>query len=215
LRKRLAPTGPVKRPHRPKERKRRFLLYCEGEKTEPSYFDGLVRFIRSSLIQVVIGDRQADPKGLVELAMAHRERARRAASRQRDDSLIFDEVWCVFDVDQHTRLQDAIQKAAAASIDLAISNPCFELWILIHFREQWAFITGAAAQSAVRQFIPGYSKQIDYSRLESKGALAITRAQKMALRAEEAGNRVGNPSTGVWLLVSKLCQHARFPQENL
>lgn len=211
----MARSGPVKRPYRPKERKRRFLLYCEGEKTEPSYFDGLVRFLRSSLIQIVIGDKQADPKGLVELAMAHRERARKAASRQRDDSLLFNEVWCVFDVDQHTRLPGAIQKAAAASIDLAISNPCFELWILIHFREQWAFITGADAQAAVRRFIRGYGKTVDYSRLEGKGDVAISRAQKMALRAEEAGDKIGNPSTGVWRLVSTLCRHAGFPVENL
>ncbi len=214
-RKGLAPSGAVKRPYRPKERKRRFLLYCEGEKTEPSYFDGLVRYLRSPLIQIVIGDRQADPKGLVELAIAHRERARRDARRQNDDSLLFNEVWCIFDVDEHTRLPDAIQKAVVSSIDLAISNPCFELWILIHFRDQWAFITGAAAQSAVRQFITGYGKTVDYSLLAGKGEVAINRAQRMALRAEEAGDKIGNPSTGVWRLVSELCQHARFPIKHL
>lgn len=214
-RKGIAPSGTVKRPHRPKERKRRFLLYCEGEKTEPSYFDGLVRYLRSPLIQIVVGERQADPKGLVELAIAHRERARRDARRQDDDSLLFNEVWCIFDVDQHARLPDAIQKAAASSVDLAISNPCFELWVLIHFREQWAFITGAAAQSAVKRFIPGYDKMIDYSLMAGKGGIAINRAQRMALRAEEAGEKIGNPSTGVWKLVSELCRHAQFPAKDL
>lgn len=215
MRKGLVPHGPVKRPYRPKERKRRFLLYCEGEKTEPSYFGGVVRYLRSPLIQLEIGDRRADPRGLVDLAIAHRAQARTDARRQRDDSLLFDEVWCIFDVDQHTRLPDAVQKAFAASIDLAVSNPCFELWLLIHFREQWAFITGAAAQSAVRQFMPGYSKTVDYSLLVGKGELAISRAQKMALRAEEAGDKIGNPSTGVWRLVSELCQHAGFPLQEL
>jgi RloB-like protein len=211
----MAPSGPVRRPYRPKERKRRFLIYCEGEKTEPSYFDGLARFLRSPLIHIEIGEQQADPKGLVELAIAHREQAKKAARKQADDNLLFNEVWCVFDVDQHARLPDAIQKAAASSIDLAVSNPCFELWLLIHFREQWAYITGSAAQSAVRRFIRGYGKIVDYSLLVGKGDVAISRAQKLALRAEEADDKIGNPSTGVWRLVSELCRHARFPTEKL
>lgn len=126
-RKRLAPTGDIRRPHRPRERKIRFLIYCEGAETEPSYFRGLVRSLRSSLVEIKIGDRRGDPKGLVELAKAERDKAAVSARRERDDSLLYDEVWCVFDVDQHTRLREAIQQADACEIKLAVSNPCFEL----------------------------------------------------------------------------------------
>jgi hypothetical protein len=204
----MAPSGPVKRPYRPKERKKRFLLYCEGLETEPSYFRGLMRFLRSTLVEIEIGEGQRDPKGLVELAKARREDARRAAKKEKDVSLLYDEVWCVFDVDRHTRLPDAIQQAAALSIDLAISNPCFELWLLIHFQEQWAYIDCDRAQSAVRKYMSGYEKVVDYSLISGRGAAAINRAVTMERRAMDAGDKIGNPTTAMWRLVSELCKHA-------
>lgn len=215
MRKGMQPSGPVKRPYRPRERKRRFLLYCEGRETEPSYFKGLMNFLRSSLIEIEIGEQQKDPKGLVELAKAHREEARRAARREKDESLLYDEVWCVFDVDEHARLNDAIQQASALSIDLAISNPRFELWLLIHFRDQWAYIEGANVQSAVRKLIPGYDKRVDYSLISGKGAAAIKRAATMERRAKENGDSDGNPTTGVWRLVSELCLRANLSPDKL
>ena len=211
----MAPSGPVKRPYRPKERKKRFLLYCEGIETEPSYFRGLMHFLRSSLVEIEIGEEQKDPKGLVELAKARRDDARRVAKKEKDISLLYDEVWCVFDVDRHTRLPDAIQQATALSIDLAISNPCFELWLLIHFQDQWAYIGGDHAHSAVRKHMPGYEKTVDYSLISGKGAAAIGRAVVMERRAKDAGDRIGNPTTAMWRLVSELCKHASFSASNL
>lgn len=166
-------------------------------------------------MEIKIGDRRGDPKGLVELAKAERDKAAVSARRERDDSLLYDEVWCVFDVDQHTRLREAIQQADACEIKLAVSNPCFELWILIHFRDQWAYVSGGEAQSAVRGHIRGYGKTVDFSLLAGKGTAAIQRAQKMDVRADQNGDKVGNPSTGVWRLVSELCQHAKVPIESI
>ncbi len=174
-----------------------------------------MHFLRSQLIDIEIGEEQKDPKGLVELAKAQRDHARRAAKREKDDSLLYDEVWCVFDVDRHTRLPDAIQQASAVSIDLAISNPCFELWLLIHFRDQWAYIDGDHAQSAVREYMPGYDKTVDYSQIAGKGAAAIGRAAVMERRAIEGGNKIGNPTTAMWRLVSELCKHANFSTDDL
>ena len=61
--------------------------------------------------------------------------AERVAKRQRDSYLAFDEVWCVHDVDDHPRLDEARIMARDNDISLAVSNPCFELWLLLHFRE--------------------------------------------------------------------------------
>jgi len=174
-----------------------------------------MRSLKSSLVEIKIGGRRGDPKGLVELAKAERDRAIASARRERDDSLVYDEVWCVFDVDEHARLREAIQLAYACGIKLAVSNPCFELWILIHFRDQWAYISGGEAQSAVRNYIRGYGKTVDFPLLAGKGAAAIRRARKMDVRADENGDKAGNPSTGVWRLVSELCQHANVPVERL
>jgi hypothetical protein len=174
-----------------------------------------MRFLKSPLIELEIGGEQKDPKGLVELAKARRDQARRAAKRERDDSLLYDEVWCVFDVDRHTRLPDAVQQADALAINLAISNPCFEIWLLVHFRDQWAYIDGDHAHSAVQTYIPKYGKTVSYSDISGKGGAAIGRAIMMERRAIESGDRIGNPTTGMWRLVSELCKHAGYSPDHL
>lgn len=213
--KHLAPSGSLRRPHKPRERKKRFLIFCEGRETEPSYLSGLIKFLRSPLIEIEIGDQQGDPKGLVELAKARRNEARKSAKHAKDDSLLFDEVWCVFDVDEHTRLLDAIQQARALSIKLAISNPCFELWLLIHFQDQWAYIERGQARSAVKKCMPGYDKTVDYSLIAGRGAAALDRAEKMEARGVSAGEKHVNPSSGMWHLVTDLCEDAKFATKGL
>lgn len=214
--KRLVPPNPMRRPHKNRQRKKRFLLYCEGEVTEPEYFRDLKRFLRNPLVEIEIGEgKRNDPKGLVELAKARRDSARRDAKREKDDSLLYDEVWCVFDVDDHANLREAIQQASAVSIHVAVSNPRFELWILIHFRDQWAYIDGAQSESDVRQFISDYEKRIDFSKIKNKGHEAIERARKMDLRAKENGDAIGNPTSGVWRLVTSMCREANFPTDKV
>ena len=68
-------------------------------------------------------------------AKAYKKKAQDAARREDDENLAYDAVWCVFDVDEHPQIADARQMARANGIELAISNPCFELWLLLHFRD--------------------------------------------------------------------------------
>lgn len=51
-----------------------------------------------------------------------------------DVSLPQDELWAVFDVDQQKvqSLAGAVQVAKSRGVRLAGSNPCFELWLLLH-----------------------------------------------------------------------------------
>jgi hypothetical protein len=63
---------------------------------------------------------------------------KQAKLRKRDKQNSFDQVWCVFDVeygvDQQARdgLDEAVDNARRSAIDTAVSNPCFEFWLLIH-----------------------------------------------------------------------------------
>lgn len=208
----LAPPRARRRPYSPKVRKKRFLLYCEGEATEPEYFDGFARHLRSSLIEVKVADEQRkDPKRLVELAKAAKDNARRAARRASDDSLKYDEVWCVFDGSEHARLGEAIDQGLANSIGLAVSNPSFELWILVHFQDQYSFISVENAYDSVRRHIPDYDKHMDFAKLKGKGCGAIKRARRMEEIARRNGRWFDNPSSAVWQLVVRLCEDANIP----
>jgi hypothetical protein len=138
------------------------LVCCEGEVTEPSYFNGLKREGHNILLHVEVKPGGLSPKTLVDYALDLKHDAEKNARGQRDDNLKYDEVWCVFDVDAHERIPDAKQKAEANRIKMAISNPCFKLWLLLHFQEQSAHIECHRVQSACRDHMPGYDKEVPF-----------------------------------------------------
>jgi hypothetical protein len=113
------------------------LVFVEGEVTEEQYLIHYRRRHRAKA-NVQIGDPHGTPFSLVERAVEAKkddERdARRKGGRARD------EYWCVCDVDEHPKLREAIELAVRNDIKLAISNPCIELWFLIHFEDQFAYI---------------------------------------------------------------------------
>ncbi len=60
---------------------------------------------------------------LVERAVALVEQRRNAIRRGRGDAP-FDEIWCVFDRDEHPYVSDAIALAKHHQIGVAFTNPC-------------------------------------------------------------------------------------------
>src|SRR5580693_9982740 len=108
------------------------LVFCEGERTEPEYLDALkrqpaVRDVAAVDLRVETGQGGSVPRTLVTMAAT-------ARSKALDEDSEIDEFWCVFDVEwprNHPGLADAIQQARANGIQLAISNPCFELWLIL------------------------------------------------------------------------------------
>jgi hypothetical protein len=81
---------------------------------------------------------------LVENAIAQKKYDQREARKNRGDA--FDEYWCIFDVDDHPRLEEALALAAANGIKVALSSPCLEAWFLFHFELQTASISKDDAQ---------------------------------------------------------------------
>ncbi|WP_407457122.1 RloB family protein [Fibrobacter sp.] len=47
----------------------------------------------------------------------------------------YDRVWAVFDKDEFDDFDDAIKLAESKNINCAWSNKCFELWLLLHFKD--------------------------------------------------------------------------------
>lgn len=114
------------------------LVVCEGEVTEREYIDGFKAEYGITTVRVDVFSPGGNPLGLVERAVELRNTSRREARRARDQNLAYDQAWCVMDVDQHPRLDEARVLAAKHGIKLAISNPCFELWLLLHFADHSA-----------------------------------------------------------------------------
>jgi hypothetical protein len=133
--------------------------------------------------------------------------AQRDAKRFRDATARYDAVWCVCDCDDHPRLKEAVIQARDNGIRLVLSNPCFELWVLLHFDNQTAHIHRSKALEALRRFIPSYSKRIRWSQLRELYDVAVKRSIGLRKSAKELGEDLRNPSTDVDLLTEALLMH--------
>lgn len=180
----------------------RLLIVCEGTRTEPEYFREL-RQSHRAVLEINISPGGV-PRTLVRRAVQLKKEANRAAKSQRDDHLRYDEVWCVFDIDDHPDLAAALKQATDNGIHLAISNPCFELWILLHFQDQRAYIARPALRALCRKHLPGYLKDVPMNQLADRYDGAMNRAHELERWHSQQGRRHENPSTGVYRLTERI-----------
>ncbi|MDX6712368.1 MAG: hypothetical protein QOH96_3384, partial [Blastocatellia bacterium] len=141
---------------------------------------------------------------LVERATKRKKATEEKAQREQDEFLKYDEIWCVFDVDDHPNLPDARQQARDNNIKLAVSNPCIEIWLLLHFREQNAHIDSKRLRRELKKYIPDYDKHVSFDVLRDGYFEAVKRARQLEKQHETAGPRNGNPSTDVHHLTEKI-----------
>lgn len=203
---------PLKRRKPSIEPLKRILIICEGQKTEPSYFNGLRVSERARTVYLEIDDTGGVPKTLVERAADIKKSLRRSARKSGDSNSQYDEVWCVFDVDEHPNLHDALQQAKANDIKLAVSNPCFELWLVLHFQEQRASIERHSVQRMWREHMPSYVKTVDFGAIAAFVGAAIQRAEDLDKWQADRGNSGANPSTSVHKLVQVIRENSRNSQ---
>jgi hypothetical protein len=191
----------------------RILILCEGKLTEPTYFSHWRDLLRNSLLDITIDRRSGVPKTLVERAAERKRAAGSEARRRRDDNLLYDEIWCVFDVDEHPRLDEARVQAHDNDIRVAISNPCFELWLILHFRSQKAYLTRHAAKDMAGSLLTGYDKELTaamFELLEGGYQDAVARCRELRMMHESGGSRPdANPSSGVCDLTERLRESDR------
>ena len=179
------------------------LIVCEGKETEPNYFNGIRQSKKISKDRIkVLGSDECggtDPKTIVECAKKVRKQS----------ELNYDEIWCVFDRDGHHRFHEAIIQAHDNKFKVAFSNPCFELWCLLHFTDQTAHIEGQKAHNDLRLpgRLPDYEKGMPNlcNKLSSCQSEAIHRARKLRdMHRRNENQETTNPATAVDKLVDFL-----------
>ncbi len=145
------------------------------------------------------------PKSLVDKAVATKRSELRDQRRGRGRA--HDEIWCMFDIDAHPNVREAIQKAEDNGIHLAISNPCIELWFILHFEDQTSYISRQDAQSRSAELLrceknlSGEAMDLLYSLFEE----ASQRARELDAKHRGDGSPPrSNPSSGVWKLIESI-----------
>jgi hypothetical protein len=175
----------------------RFLIVCEGRVTEPEYINLIRINEKINLVRVIIDNQGGTPKTLVDRAVAEKRQNKSEFGKE-------DEIWCVFDIDEHPLIAEAKQKASSNGIKLAISNPCFEFWLLLHFVYHSAPISRQEARRECEARMNGYQKHIPGDALFPLLGTALENAQRLA-KWHETRQTVGeNPSTEVYKLIERL-----------
>lgn len=183
-----------------REIRQRFLIVCEGEKTEPLYFQGF----RGLHVVVRVEGGAGDPQQLVAHAAGLWARARAD----------FDQVWCVFDRDDvpAERFNRALAEARQQDIHVAYSNQAFELWYLLHFQECSGALTRRDYVDRLGRHLRRPYEKNDprlFAELEPWHAKADTRAARLITNYDPPTPSNDDPSTTVHLLVRELRRFAR------
>ncbi len=201
-RDRPRPPGRSKEPCR--ARKPLLLIVCEGENTEPEYLEGLARSCRVALVEIKIHRKHGVPLSLVQFAKAERDRAAKAARMEGDPNLRYDSVWCVPDVDKHPNLPEAKLMAAANGIEIVVSNPCFELWLLLHFQDSPGAKPHRDLLKPLKKHLPKYDKHVDFADFQAGYPQAVKRARRLVETANREHDPGRNPTTDVYRLTEAI-----------
>jgi len=171
------------------------MVICEG-KTEANYLVGL--------------RRRGGPQ--IHVAVAKRSDARcivQEAAESSDSG--YSEVWAVFDTECRD-ISAVSRDAAVKDVALAVSHPCFEVWLLLHHKDHRApFQSSQDAADLLRRVTPRWAKG-DGTRF-TEFADGVDAACARAKKLDPSGKAHHlNPSTNVWMLVERL-DVARGPGE--
>lgn len=208
-----------RRGSKPRRTKPVILIVTEGEKSEPKYFEHFRTRQNNVEVRVVPNSKNGGKTDYLNLI-------RKASRICKDDDLSpksGDSVWIVADGDVNYQAADAIKKknealtqaratAEKEAYSLLISNPCFELWYLLHLRYTTAHLPDYdAVKKALEQAgIKDYEKHNDlYEQLSNDTLEAIKRAKRLETHQVENGFTLpldidANPFTEVYRLVEKL-----------
>jgi hypothetical protein len=202
-----ADVRPLRRKTGTRRPKKTLVVFCEGEKTEPQYLEALkkqpeIRDAAAVELRIETGHGGAVPKTLVTLAIDARDRAVAEEAE-------IDEFWCVFDVEwpkNHPGLSEAADRARKNGINLAITNPCFELWLILHFSDHGAWLDNDAARRLRHRLDGSPDKSLDAAKYMPLVGVAARRAA--ALEARHRKNGTGfpddNPSSGMHRLIDSI-----------
>ena len=195
----------------------KFLIVCEGEKTEPNYFKAFTERW-SEVKEVNVKGCGCSTCQLINEAKKIQEKL------EHERQVPFDRVWLVFDKDEFKDFNKAIADAKKEGMNCAWSNQAFELWYVLHFqyldtgvdRKQYIGMIEDKVRKASKSKTFKYKKNDVgfYQILQEHGDedFAFKNADKLRNRHKGKSNyATHNPRTEVDLLVDEL----RHPEKAL
>jgi RloB-like protein len=199
----------LQRQKRERAPNRRYLIVCEGTKTEPHYFREFLDDlrIRPQIVRVAPNDGVSPDRVVAHALNLYIEDA--------SEGDAYDSVYCVFDRDKHTTFDAAAQRtkdlsAAGKPLIAITSTPCFEVWLLLHFGYTDQPFHAAGAKSVGDQVVTmlkakpcfekyGKGQKGIYVALKDKLDDALNHAEQLRKHGKASGSV--NPATDIDKLV--------------
>jgi hypothetical protein len=193
----------------------RILIVTEGSKTEPLYLKDICTTYRLHSANVAVQPSQLGtaPTQVVQYAQQLFERGDRDKGiRPRS----FDQVYAVFDRDDHASYFDALEIARALDGKLrndakepvrfaAIASvPSFELWLLLHYQSIQAPMHRDAVMQRLKQHLPGYEKGAQGVFTATRQLLGVATQRADHLATQFSAHTAPEPYTGMADLVRAL-----------
>ena len=209
----------LQRQKRERERNKRFLIVCEGTKTEPTYFQELLEDLGIPSTTVRIArNNGTSPDRIVSHALGLYDDDAKCGDA-------YDKVFCVFDRDAHTTFDTAVKYIEGLAKEgkpfIAItSNPCFEFWLILHFSYTTAPFQATGKKSVGDKVVEKLKKQAGfedygkgqrgiYQSLKEKLPTAIKNAKKLREHSKTTGSV--SPLTNVDELVIEIQNLKKSP----
>lgn len=186
--------------------KKKFVIFTEGRNTEPEYFEALRSVLRGALVEIEIIGAAGVPKTIATKAA---DRSKQLRSKKVLSSFEEqDEIWAVFDRDEHPLIPEAMQQCSASKVEVAFSNPCFELWLILHFEDYDRPDHRSVIQKHLEKLCPEYSrnarKTANCVKLMELLDGAEQRAEVQLRRRLEEGDPPSEPFTTVFKLTRNM-----------
>lgn len=161
-----------KRPLGERRYRKLFVLAVEGGVTEPQYFKVVDRHQATVRIKCLRGKNGSAPQNVLQRMNKHIKEEGVQPS---------DEAWIVVDKDQWTddQLQELYRwSEGAENRGLAVSNPMFEYWLLLHFEDGKGIRSARNCIDRLKRHLPNYDKHVDSKKITLKRiSEAIIRAK--------------------------------------
>ena len=161
-----------------------FFVFCEGE-SEDVYVSHLRSCYRIpiEIVSKIAGN--SITQKYINSTLKHRPKHPK------------DKHFLLYDIDAPKMLEKL--KSIKNSILLA-SNPCFELWYILHFCNQTAYINTNDCINKLEENCREYKK----GKIPNKLKIKLTESVKKAIERAKKKDLYNNPSTSVYLLIEEL-----------
>ena len=202
----------------------RYYIFCEGEQTEPLYFDGFKKLIEENPIYKDMVSIEIEPCGAETMRVIGQ-----AEKYVKDNQISKGQIWCVYDKDSFpakdfngvvSRAESLNKENPLIQYHAAWSNECIEFWFLLHF----AYYTSNNHRTAYISFLNEKYKKLGVDRyqkndkdtfeiLMSRGNPKLASRYAKRIVAEHEGLSPADiaPGTKVYELVEELAKY--LPEE--